>query len=43
MTDHERLLAAMNGPGDKAKPSAAAIKAQKKAALALALEVKKRQ
>jgi hypothetical protein len=33
-------MAVMNGPGDLSKPSAAAIKAQKKAALAKALETK---
>ena len=41
MTDHPRVLAAMNGPGDRAKLSASAIKAQKRAALA-ALEAKKK-
>ena len=41
MKDLESLMAVMNGPGDLSKPSAAVIKAQKKAALAKALEAQK--
>lgn len=40
MKDMDKLMAVMNGPGDLSKPSPAAIKAHKKAALTKALEAK---
>lgn len=37
----DKMMSAMDGPGDKAKLSVAAAKAHKKAVLAVALEAKK--